>query len=123
MNGVLEIEIKGQKHTLRFGVQAGLLFKSYIVQHKMKAGTLESNYALLGDLFYCGLYGEAIRKQRQPLTYEEAMDLFDEFGSEENFANDSNRMWAAWGESSAGHELINLSQQALKKKEELNAQP
>jgi len=108
-NGVIDITIKGKQTRLRFNVQAGLLFQSLMAKQTAKAGSDESNIILLGDLFYCGLYGEAIRSGKPSPSRESAMDLFDEFATSDAFTEDTINMWKVWGESTIGNEMVTLA--------------
>lgn len=118
-NGVLDITVDGKPIRLRFNMPAALLFQSFIAECKAKAGSNESNIMLLGELFYCGIYGECFRAKKPCPTHEEAMDLFDLFGAEENFIVDTEKMWRTWGESAVGSDMI---RDAGKKKELENLQ-
>lgn len=119
-NGVLDITVNGKPLRLRFNMPAALLFQSFMAETKAKAGSMESNILLLGELFYCGIYGECFRSKKPCPSHEEAMDLFDAFGAEETFITDTEKMWRVWGESAIGTEMI---RDAGKKKELDNLQP
>lgn len=123
MNGIVEILIGGQIHTLRFGVQACMLFQDIAIKNALDPTSKENEIKLMGDLFYCGLFGAALRQQKQAPTYDYAMSLFDDFSLEDSFAVDQQRIWTEWSESKWGSSLIALGKEALKKKvEELESQ-
>lgn len=105
-NGVFEIEIEGKLVRLRFNVQAGLLFQSLVAAHQFKAKSQESNIAFINDLFYVGLYGEALYNRTQCPTPQQAMDIFELFAVTPNFLADSLRMWEVWGQSVIGSAYI-----------------
>jgi hypothetical protein len=108
-NGVIDVVINGKETRLRFNVQAGLLFQSLMAKQTAKAGSDESNIILLGDLFYCGLYGDAVRSGKPSPSRESAIDLFDVFATSDTFTSDTIEMWKVWGESTIGNQMITLA--------------
>lgn len=122
MNGVVEITIEGNKHTLMFGVQACMIFQDLAVQNALDPNSKANEIKLISELFYSGLAGYAIRSRKQSPSFEAAMDLFDKFSLEENFIVEHAEIWNTWRESKWGSSLIANGEEALKKKAELESQ-
>lgn len=85
MNGVVEITIKEQVHILRFNVHASMTFSLKTSTNPLSWDSAEGMVKFTSDLFYAGLVGQAMRDQRQIPTWDQAMDLFDEYSLEDTF--------------------------------------
>lgn len=128
MNGIVEISIKGKKHRLRFNVQAFMEFEPRVLKANHLQGTSAYNTKVMTDLVYCGLFGEKLRSDQPIPTYDEFMDLFEEFSEEPDFAEQLQKVSEAFGESKRGKGMIEYGQEIAKKKaqesqqEEVNEQ-
>lgn len=77
MNGIAEVTIKGEVYALKFGIHAVSALEQMQLNNTLPIGSIEGNLKFLSDLFYCGLYGNSIRKQVPTIPYEKALDLFE----------------------------------------------
>lgn len=118
MNGIVEISIKGEKHTLQFGVQACMLFQDLAIKNTIDPLSPVNHVKMLGDLFYCGLVGYKLRMQQPVLDYPEAIDLFNKFAEEDDFEQGTAKIWNTYSESKWGSALVNYGQTVKKKLEE-----
>lgn len=117
MNGVVEITIEGETHTLRFGVQACMLFQDMSLKNPINPliSKDQNTIKLISELFHCGLFGDAVRNGRATKNIGESMDLFDKFGEELHFADSCKKIWDAWAQSKWGSDLIALGEEVKKK--------
>lgn len=118
MNGVIEITIDKKPYTFRFNVHACMLFQKKALNNSMSELSSEAHIKLMGDLFYCGLYGQSMRTQTEPLNYEAAMDLLDKFSEEDHFMESTAKLWDAWKVSKWGSELVTFGEEIKKKLDE-----
>lgn len=119
MNGIVEITVSGKLVTLQFGAQACMLFEEMALQNAMDPMSKENHVKLMCDLFHCGIAGYQLRTRRPVTTYDQNMDLFDQFAAESDFKTDMELIWKTWGESKWGSELIATGDKEKKKLEEL----
>lgn len=118
MNGIVEITINDHKHQLSFGVQSCMIFQDLAVKNAMDPTSKANEVKLIGDLFYSGLVGHALRNQKPAPTYAQAMDLFDLFSCEPTFIEENATIWGTWRQSKWGSDLIAVGSESLKKKAE-----
>lgn len=119
MNGVVNITIEGKLYTLRFGVQACMLFQDMSLKNPINPliNKEQNTIKLISELFHCGLFGNSIRNGEATLSMGETMDLFDKFGCEADFTDGCAKVWDAWSQSKWGSELIALGEEVKKKLE------
>jgi hypothetical protein len=122
MNGIVEVNIEGEKLTLQFGVQACMLFQDMTVKNTLDPLSPENHMKVISDLFYCGLYGWHLRNQAPVLSYAEAMDIFDKVAESPTFKEDQEKIWITYSQSKWGSELISFGKDVKKKLEEIDGQ-
>lgn len=122
MNGIVELKVKGKPLILKFGVQAAMLFQTIAAKNALDPQSTENHLKLMGDLFYAGLFGQALRSQSAVPTPEQAADIFDEFGEEKDFMAQMDVIWKVWTDSVWGQELLRISEEIGKKKAESEKQ-
>lgn len=117
MNGVVEIKVNGKSHTLRFGMLGVMEFER---QNFINPTT--NNAKIIVDLLYAGLYGEAMRAEKSPLSYGKVVGLHDDLAEQEDYSAQIEAVWKAFGESKYGAEYLKkmeeLGKAAKKKAEE-----
>lgn len=106
MNGIVEIAIGNDTHTLRFNVQGCAIFEQRAAVNSLLPSSPENVVKLSGDLFYSGLCGQAFRAQKPIPTWDEAMDLFDLCGAEPTFDAILSNLWETYFSSTAGQRAI-----------------
>lgn len=108
MNGIIDINVSGKQHRLRFSVHGCGMFES-----RMFSNPDREPIKVLTDMIYGGLYGEAMRNGNVAPSYDFAYDLIDEMSIQDDFAEQSNSIWECFSESIHGANF-------MKKIEELN---
>lgn len=99
MNGIVNVNIKGQAYPLKFGMQAFLIFQDKSVNSNVSAESTEGRLKAVCDLFFAGLAGHSIRNEKPVLSYPECVDLFDELCMEPDFNDQVNAIWNCFNES------------------------
>lgn len=99
MNGVATVTIQGEKHQLRFGMQAFLIFQDRSAKNTVTNDSLEGGLKAICDLFFAGMTGNSIRNELPIKSYGECCDLFDMLAIEPNFNDQVAELWRVFNDS------------------------
>lgn len=113
MNGIVEIQIDGKKHVLRFGYHGCMEF-----ERRLFKNTNDNNAKILTDLIYAGMFGEAMRSEKAVPDYADAYDLHESLAEEENYAEQSEKVWTVYNESKYGKDFQKRLAEFKKKAED-----
>jgi len=99
MNGITDVTIKGEKHQLRFGMQAFLIFQDRSTKNSAPVNSIEAGLKSVCDLFFAGMTGNCIRNEMPIKSFAECCDLFDELSMEPDFNDQVSKIWECFGDS------------------------
>lgn len=117
MNGIVEVSIKEKKYSLKFGMQAFLIFQEKSAKSTLDADSMEGKLKSVCDLFFAGMTGNSIRNDKPVLPYSECVDLFDMLCVEPDFNDQVQKLWDCFNESIKPLTEIKETKAISKKKE------
>lgn len=101
------VEIDGQRSEqdvdkvfdLKFGMQAVAALEERQKKSGLEITSTEGYIKFLSDLFYCGVYGNSVRKDIAIIPYTECMDLFEILSMQPDAADQFSKMTNCYFES------------------------
>lgn len=114
MNGIVEVNAGGKKTVLRFGYIACMEFEKLIFKN-----ATQNSAKVFTDLIYSGLLCEAVRNEKAIPDYGVAYDLLEVLTSEEDYNEQTLKIWNTYNESKWGQDFQKrLNELNTKKKED-----
>jgi len=101
MNGIVDVTIKGEVYSLKFGMQAIASLEERTTKGGLLITSTEGYSKFLSDLLYCGLLGNSIRKDIAIIPYDESMDLFEILSMQDDAADQYAKMTKCYFDSIA----------------------
>lgn len=113
MNGVVDLKAGGETYRLRFGYVACMEFEKLIFKN-----ATQNSAKIFTDLIFSGLMCEAVRNEQPIPEYGAAYDLLEILTSEEDYSEQTLKVWNTYHESKWGKEFQARLNELTKKKVE-----